>query len=75
MTEILDVLVVGAGISGLSLAHKLTKLSNDSPLKILVAESQNRVGGNITTVSQGEFLWETVAVSYTHLTLPTNLSV
>lgn len=58
MTEILDVLVVGAGISGLSLAHKLTKLSNDSPLKILVAESQNRVGGNITTVSQGEFLWE-----------------
>ena len=58
MTEILDVLVVGAGISGLSLAHKLTKLSNNSPLKILVAESQNRVGGNITTVSQGEFLWE-----------------
>ncbi|MEM1171869.1 MAG: protoporphyrinogen oxidase [Cyanobacteria bacterium P01_H01_bin.35] len=58
MTEVLDVLVVGAGISGLSLAHKLTKLSNNSPLKILVAESQNRVGGNITTVSQGDFLWE-----------------
>ncbi|NEQ35327.1 MAG: protoporphyrinogen oxidase [Okeania sp. SIO3I5] len=58
MTEVLDVLVVGAGITGLSLAHKLTKLSNNSPLKILVAESQNRVGGNITTVSQGEFLWE-----------------
>ncbi|MCL2927598.1 MAG: protoporphyrinogen oxidase [Trichodesmium sp. St16_bin4-tuft] len=58
MTEILDVLVVGAGISGLSLAHKLTKLDNDSPLNILVAESQNRVGGNITTVSKGEFLWE-----------------
>ena len=58
MTEVLDVLVVGAGISGLSLAHKLRKLSNNSPLKILVAEKQNRVGGNITTVSQGDFLWE-----------------
>ena len=58
MTEVLDVLVVGAGISGLSLAHALTKLGNNSPLKILVAESQNRVGGNITTVSLGDFLWE-----------------
>ncbi|NEN87810.1 MAG: protoporphyrinogen oxidase [Okeania sp. SIO3H1] len=58
MTEVLDVLVVGAGISGLTLAHALTKLSNNSPLKILVAESQNRVGGNITTVSLGDFLWE-----------------
>lgn len=58
MTEVLDVLVVGAGITGLSLAHALTKLSNNSPLKILVAESQNRVGGNITTVKKGDFLWE-----------------
>ncbi len=58
MTEVLDVLVVGAGISGLSLAHALTKLGNDSPLQILIAEKQNRVGGNITTVSTEDFLWE-----------------
>lgn len=59
MTNILDALIVGAGISGLSLAHHLQKETGDrSPLKILVTESQNRVGGNITTLSQGEFLWE-----------------
>jgi oxygen-dependent protoporphyrinogen oxidase len=49
MTNILDSLVVGAGISGLSLAHHLQKETGN--LKILVTESQNRVGGNITTVS------------------------
>ncbi|MGB3509632.1 MAG: protoporphyrinogen oxidase [Microcoleaceae cyanobacterium] len=58
MTEVLDVLVVGAGISGLTLAHALKKTSNNSPLKILVAESQDRVGGNITTVTTEDFLWE-----------------
>lgn len=39
MIEILDVLVVGVGISGLSLVYKLIKLSNDLFLKILVVES------------------------------------
>ncbi|MDJ0555035.1 MAG: protoporphyrinogen oxidase [Microcoleaceae cyanobacterium MO_207.B10] len=58
MTEVLDVLVVGAGISGLTLAHALKKASNNSPLNILVAESQDRVGGNITTVATEDFLWE-----------------
>ena len=69
MTERLDALIVGAGISGLSVAHNLQKqkqtgdvasatLRDRPPLKILVTESQDRVGGNITTVSQGEFLWE-----------------
>ena len=58
MTEVLDVLIVGAGISGLTLAHALKKANNHSPLKILVAESQDRVGGNITTVTTEDFLWE-----------------
>ena len=58
MTEVLDVLVVGAGISGLTLAHTLTKTGNNLPLKILVAETQERVGGNITTVTKEDFLWE-----------------
>lgn len=59
MTNVLDTLIVGAGISGLSLAHALHRKTNGtSPPEVMVTESQNRVGGNITTGSQGEFLWE-----------------
>jgi protoporphyrinogen/coproporphyrinogen III oxidase len=59
MTNVLDTLIVGAGISGLSLAHALHKQATSaSPLKILVAEGQGRVGGNITTSTAGGFLWE-----------------
>ena len=57
--ELLDTLIVGAGISGLSLAHALDKgATTASMLKILVAESQGRVGGNITTATREGFLWE-----------------
>lgn len=59
MTNVVDTLIVGAGISGLSLAHALQKeAKTGSPLKILVAESQGRVGGNITTATAEGFLWE-----------------
>lgn len=59
MTNVVDTLIVGAGISGLSLAHTLQKQAKTAPpLKILVAESQGRVGGNITTQTDGGFLWE-----------------
>ncbi len=51
----LDTLIVGAGISGLSLAHALRQ---DSSRQILVTECQGRVGGNITTGKVAEFLWE-----------------
>ena len=57
--EVLDTLIVGAGISGLSLAHALDKeAASASPRAILVAESQGRVGGNITTATGEGFLWE-----------------
>jgi protoporphyrinogen/coproporphyrinogen III oxidase len=57
--ELLDTLIVGAGISGLSLAHALQKpVQSGSPLKILVTESRGRVGGNITTQTGEGFLWE-----------------
>ncbi|WP_293152211.1 MULTISPECIES: protoporphyrinogen oxidase [unclassified Microcoleus] len=57
--EVLDTLIVGAGISGLSLAHALQKEARSaSPRTILVAESQGRVGGNITTATGEGFLWE-----------------
>ncbi|MEB3283003.1 MAG: protoporphyrinogen oxidase [Lyngbya sp.] len=59
MTHVLDSLIVGAGISGLSLAHALHQnREHPSSSNILICEHQRRVGGNITTVSQGEFLWE-----------------
>lgn len=59
MTHVLDSLIVGAGISGLALAHALHQNQDHQlPLNILVSEHQGRVGGNITTVSEGEFLWE-----------------
>lgn len=59
MTNVVDSLIVGAGISGLCLAFALKQRSkNEPPLKILVTERQGRVGGNITTVSEGDFLWE-----------------
>ena len=59
MTNVVDTLIVGAGISGLSLAHALQKQCKTAPpLKILVAESRGRVGGNITTQTDGGFLWE-----------------
>ncbi len=59
MTNVVDTLIVGAGISGLSVAHALQKAAKTgSPLKILVAESQGRVGGNITTATADGFLWE-----------------
>ncbi|PSP16006.1 MAG: protoporphyrinogen oxidase [Cyanobacteria bacterium QS_8_64_29] len=50
----LDALVVGAGISGLSLGRTLQQQQHS----LLVAERQPQVGGNITTSSTGEFLWE-----------------
>ncbi|MEZ2318523.1 MAG: protoporphyrinogen oxidase [Microcoleus sp.] len=59
MTNRVDTLIVGAGITGLSLAHALHKeAKTGTPLKILVAESQGRVGGNITTSTGNGFLWE-----------------
>jgi oxygen-dependent protoporphyrinogen oxidase len=55
-SKVLDtLLIVGAGISGLSLAHALRQ---DSSRQILVTECQGRVGGNITTGKVAEFLWE-----------------
>jgi len=53
--KVLDTLIVGAGISGLTLAYSLHKQHDR---QILVSESTGRVGGNITTESSGEFLWE-----------------
>ena len=56
----LDTLIVGAGITGLSLAQALQKDRKDGQRsgQILLTESQDRVGGRIVTKSQDGFLWE-----------------
>lgn len=46
--EIWDVIIVGAGLSGLSAAHHLLKRNAD--LKILLLEGKDRVGGRTVTV-------------------------
>lgn len=52
-----DTLIVGGGMSGLSVAHALT--NRDTPVEnILLAESQPRVGGNVTSSVEDGFLYE-----------------
>jgi oxygen-dependent protoporphyrinogen oxidase len=52
----LDVLVVGAGISGLTIAHELAIAKK---YRVLVAEAQERLGGAITSAKNDEgYQWE-----------------
>ncbi|EFN56562.1 hypothetical protein CHLNCDRAFT_57492 [Chlorella variabilis] len=55
-----DVVVVGAGISGLTTAQALTTQHSGVARRVLVTEGRDRVGGNITSVSNKEegLLWE-----------------
>nr|XP_054600115.1 probable flavin-containing monoamine oxidase A [Nothobranchius furzeri]XP_054600116.1 probable flavin-containing monoamine oxidase A [Nothobranchius furzeri] len=58
--EIWDVIIVGAGLSGLSAAHLLRK--RDATLKILVLEGKDRVGGRTVSyeipAASGADLWD-----------------
>lgn len=49
-----DVIIVGAGIGGLSLAHRLQR----SGLRVLVLEAESEVGGWARSVRHGGFLCE-----------------
>lgn len=60
MNQVLDTLIVGAGISGLSLAHALRQ----DQKQILLCERSLRVGGNITTGTGEGFLWEEGPTSF-----------
>lgn len=48
---LLDVVVVGAGVSGLCIAQALDTKHGAVARRLLVTEARERVGGNITTVS------------------------
>ena len=58
-TEILDCVIVGAGISGLTLAQAFSSEHPRSVGKVLITEAQDRVGGNITSKKSDGFLYET----------------
>ena len=49
-----DNLIIGAGITGLSLAHFLKKFNQD----FIIVESSEKIGGNINTVSKKGFTLE-----------------
>jgi oxygen-dependent protoporphyrinogen oxidase len=49
-----DCLVVGAGISGATLAHNLHLKGID----LLLTEARDYVGGNVVSRNEGGFIWE-----------------
>lgn len=49
-----DVIVIGSGISGLSVAYRLNKVG----VKVLVLEKEEQLGGNIQTILKDGFLCE-----------------
>ncbi|KAI5067353.1 hypothetical protein GOP47_0017881 [Adiantum capillus-veneris] len=53
-----DCVIVGAGISGLCTAQALATKHSGDVKSVLVTEARDRVGGNITTVQKGDYLWE-----------------
>lgn len=56
--EVLDTVVVGAGISGLVTAQALVTKHGDKVKSFLVTEGRERVGGNITSMQGDGYVWE-----------------
>lgn len=56
--EVLDTVVVGAGISGLVTAQALVTKHGDQVKSFLVTEGRDRVGGNITSLQGDGYVWE-----------------
>lgn len=57
-SEVLDTVVVGAGISGLVTAQALVTKHGDKVKSFLVTEGRDRVGGNITSLESNGYVWE-----------------
>lgn len=50
-----DIVVIGAGLTGLSTAHHLKKLGREA----IILERENRVGGQVRTLTEQGFTFET----------------
>lgn len=59
------VLVIGGGVTGLSAMYELNKWKkeNDQDIRLVLAESAEKLGGKIRTVREGEFVIEAGADS------------
>ena len=50
-----DIVIIGAGLTGLTLAYYLQKAGKN----VLLIEKQNRTGGVIQSITENEFTYET----------------
>ena len=57
-----DTIIVGGGVSGLSTAF--TMKSKNESCDIMVTEIRDRVGGNVTSKNDGQYVWEEGPNSY-----------
>jgi protoporphyrinogen/coproporphyrinogen III oxidase len=57
-SDVLDTVVVGAGISGLVTAQALATKHAGDVGSFLVTEARERVGGNITSMAGDGYVWE-----------------
>ena len=57
-----DTIIVGGGVSGLSTAF--TMKSKNASCDVVVTEVRDRVGGNVTSMNDGTYIWEEGPNSY-----------
>ena len=62
MEDVLDVVIIGAGISGLCAGNLLKQ--QDAELKTLILEARDRVGGRTQTVENAEVKYVDLGGSY-----------
>lgn len=57
-SEVYDSVIVGAGISGLVTGLALQTKHDQAVPSVLITEARERVGGNITSRKNDDYIWE-----------------